>query len=284
MRASHEEGEMAVKIMVFIDGSWLFHNRQHIAEVFDLDHFEIDYGRIPPVIAGHITGFLQTEVDVVRTHYYGAIPVNKPGFNPAKQQTFFNYLASRCFFETEIYDIDFRHDPSSRPKEKCVDIALASAMLYFAAVPNAYDIAVLLAGDLDYLPVIRRVRSLGKRTLLVALKEVGTYFPTSKILLESPNLFDLPHLFLDDHLEEIRLKRETVSRPCETCGRVERTTWPGDVFYCTSCRNRHQAMRKRTCDTCGKIEETNWTGQSFYCDECRDAYRGAATPNRGTGP
>lgn len=264
---------MTLKIMVFIDGSWLFHNRQHITEVFDLDDFEIDYARIPRIIASHITHHLNTSVDVVRTHYFGSIPVNKPGFNPTKQQMFFNYLAERCFFETEIYDIDFRHDPSSRPKEKCVDLALAASVLYHAAIPHAYDVAVLLAGDLDYLPMIRRVRSLGKRTLLVALKEIGSYFPTSKTLLEASNLFDLPHLFLDDNLDEIRLKRTSTTRKCDSCGKTERTTWAGDVFYCTSCRNRHNMMRKRTCDTCGKIEDTNWTGQSFYCNECREQYR-----------
>lgn len=264
---------MALKTMVFIDGSWLFHNRQHLSEVIDAEYFEIDYARIPRVIARHIGRHFRMAVDVVRTHYFGAIPVNKPGFNPAKQQMFFNYLAERCFFETEIYDIDFRHDPSSRPKEKCVDIALAASMLYYAARGDGYDIAALLAGDLDYLPMIRRVRLLGKRTLLVALKEIGTYYPTSKRLLESPNLFDLPHLFLDDHLEEIRLKRTVAMRQCDNCGNTERTTWTGDAFYCVACRSRHTTMRKRTCDTCGKEEETHWTGQAFYCDECRKQYR-----------
>ena len=107
-------------------------------------------------------------------------------------------------------------------------------MLYYAARGDGYDIAALLAGDLDYLPMIQRVRLLGKRTLLVALKEIGTYYPTSKRLLETPNLFDLPHLFLEDHLEEIRLKRTAVMRRCDNCGNTERTTWTGDAFYCVA--------------------------------------------------
>jgi len=59
-----------------------------------------------------------------------------------------------------------------RPRRSCVDVALATKMLYFAALPAAYDVAVLVTGDQDYVPVVRAVRSLGKRTMLASFLEV----------------------------------------------------------------------------------------------------------------
>ena len=155
----------------------------------------------------------------------------------------------------------------------------AASMLYHAAIANAYDIAVLLAGDLDYLPLIQRVRLLGNSTLLVALKEAGRYYPTSKRLMEESNLFDLPHLFLDDNLEQIRLKRTAAARQCDNCGKSEKTTWAGDLFYCTACRTptRHDAqtdLRRLWQNRGDQLDRA-----VFYCNECRESYR----TNRGGG-
>jgi len=40
------------------------------------------------------------------------------------------------------------------PQEKCIDIALAVEMMHFATVPGAYDLAVLLSGDKDFMPAM----------------------------------------------------------------------------------------------------------------------------------
>jgi uncharacterized LabA/DUF88 family protein len=37
-------------------------------------------------------------------------------------------------------------------QEKCVDISLAVEMLSLATVPDAYDIAVIITGDKDFIP------------------------------------------------------------------------------------------------------------------------------------
>jgi len=258
--------------MVFIDGSWMYHNRQQILEAFQTEDFDIDYQKIPFIIERHLREQTEKEFDIVRTHYFGSIPINKPGFDSGKQDAFYKYLADKCFFETEIYNIDFRNDPSCRPKEKCVDIALASSMLFNAAMPGSYDVAALVVGDVDYLPVIRRVRSLGKRSLLVGLKKVEGHYPTSNKLISEPCLFDFPPLFLDDHLEEIRLHREQILRRCMNCRKTENTTWAGKEFYCVQCRAQN-TRRIRICDTCSKEEETSWNKDYFYCAECRGEYR-----------
>ncbi len=33
---------MTMKIMIFIDGSWMYHNKQHIMEAFNTEDFDID--------------------------------------------------------------------------------------------------------------------------------------------------------------------------------------------------------------------------------------------------
>jgi uncharacterized LabA/DUF88 family protein len=51
--------------------------------------------------------------------------------------------------------------PSGDRKSKGVDIALTTDMLTHA-FQNHFDVAILLAGDSDYVPLVGRVKSLGK--------------------------------------------------------------------------------------------------------------------------
>jgi uncharacterized LabA/DUF88 family protein len=52
------------------------------------------------------------------------------------------------------------------PWEKCVDTQMAVEMLHYATVPNAYDVAVLLTGDKDFLPAMTRTRQKGRKKLV----------------------------------------------------------------------------------------------------------------------
>ena len=55
-------------------------------------------------------------------------------------------------------------------QEKCVDIALAVEMMHYATTPGAYDVAVLLTGDKDFMPAMVRTRQRGKRVALAAFR------------------------------------------------------------------------------------------------------------------
>jgi uncharacterized LabA/DUF88 family protein len=55
------------------------------------------------------------------------------------------------------------------PQEKCVDISLAVSMLYNAVV-GAYDIAVILTGDKDFIPAMEKTRTIGKRVALCSIR------------------------------------------------------------------------------------------------------------------
>ena len=126
---------MSVKTMIFIDGSWLYHSRQALFESLGEESgFEIDYKRIPDIIAHQIANVLDSEVDVVRTNYFGTIPVNKQGYNPTKQKAFYEFLAMQCAYDTEILEIDFRREPEAHPDDKWVNVSLAAAMVHLSLI------------------------------------------------------------------------------------------------------------------------------------------------------
>jgi len=266
---------MSVKTMIFIDGSWLYHSRQALFESLGEESgFEIDYKRIPDIIAHQVANVLDSEVDVVRTNYFGTIPVNKQGYNPTKQKAFYEFLAMQCAYDIEILEIDFRREPDASPDDKWVNVALASSMTYLASLPGAFDMAVLVAGSADYIPLLRRVRAMGKRVQIVSMNNIDGKSLCSASLLTTPGIQDMPPIFLDEHSQQIRLVREEQARACKNCGRSEVTTWAGPEFFCSNCRTEHR-KQVRTCDTCGKEEETTWDKPFFYCTECRGKHRGA---------
>ena len=263
---------MPLKTMIFVDGTWLYHSRQILFDVLGADGFEIDYKRIPEVIADDLGQWQEDRIDIVRTCYFGTLPINKPGCNPSKQKAFYDFLAFHCGYDTEIIDVDYRRDPGARPDERSVGVALASAMVYYASLPGVFDVATLVAGDSEYIPLLRRVRAMGKRTQLVALTNTATRTPTSTLLQTESGVLDFPPVFLDDHAQNLRLVREEQTRVCKICGKDELTTWAGPDFFCSICRNEHR-KQVRTCDACGREEETTWDKPFFYCTQCRKEYR-----------
>jgi hypothetical protein len=235
---------MPLKTMIFVDGTWLYHSRQILFDVLGADGFEIDYKRIPEVIADDLSQWQEDRIDIVRTCYFGTLPINKPGCNPSKQKAFYDFLAFHCGYDTEIIDVDYRRDPGARPDERSVGVALASAMVYYASLPGVFDVATLVAGDSEYIPLLQT----------------------------EPGVLDFPPVFLDDHAQNLRLVREEQTRNCKICGKDELTTWAGPDFFCSICRNEHR-KQVRTCDACGREEETTWDKPFFYCTQCRKEYR-----------
>ena len=267
---------MSVKAMIFIDGSWLFHNLSHLRDIFNDPNYVINYKSLPQIIAQHLSKEVGENIDIVRTNFFGAIPINKPGFDPAPQQNFFTFLEKDCHYAMEIHDIDFKHHNDIQPQEKCVDVALATSMMMYACIANSFDIAVLVAGDLDYKPLLMRTRLMGKRTMLVAMRSFPDYAPSNEKLLNDFSLFDYDVMYLDDYLEELRLVREKKLRTCDSCGEKMFTYWEGKQFYCPNCLRDFGDKERpsiRTCRACGREVETTWKGDVFYCNNCRDKYR-----------
>lgn len=106
-------------------------------------------------------------------HYYN-VPINQKevpeGY--AKQQRFFSRLGNIPYFTLHLGRLVKRVKTEICPAcktefqkiihtEKGVDIQIASHMSVYA-YDNAYDVAILVSGDGDFVPVVEEVKRFGK--------------------------------------------------------------------------------------------------------------------------
>lgn len=243
------------KIMLFIDGSWLYANTARLSEAFGRADFKVDFGKLPRVLAEEVGRQLgATDIDVVRTYLFGSIASNfdmRDIEAVERRQDFFDMLKEEYHYEVEIYPVNYMgkrlrktdRDPSDpfEPKEKCVDISLATSMLYFAAIPYAYDIAIAVLGDQDFKPVLQHVRRLGKRVAIASIK--GSCTPDYGDPKDEARVKDFDIIWLDDLLHKLELKYEPHLLACESPShkgpREVLTTFhprKGQKFYCDACR------------------------------------------------
>lgn len=178
------------RTMVFIDGGYF----RRILE----DHFgggiKDNPGKISEAIAqiaSQIIGLSvipHSRLEIIRIYYYdGLEQANEPEYQ--ERLAFFQKLHSSftyCPFELK-YGRLIKSEKDG-PRQKGVDVLLSVDMVV-KAFQDHYDIAVLIAGDDDFLDAVRIVKDLtGKRV-------IGVFRPkgTSPRLIES---FDirLPHL------------------------------------------------------------------------------------------
>jgi cold shock CspA family protein/uncharacterized LabA/DUF88 family protein len=246
---------LMAKIMIFIDGSWLYASNPKLADSYGKPDYHVDFGRLPRVLAAEIGRQLgSSEVDVVRTYLFGSYAANydlRDDDSAQRRLDFFSTLKEEYHYEVEIFPINFRgrrlrkadRDPtdSFEPKEKCVDISLATSMLYYAAIPYAYDIAIAVLGDQDFKPVFQHVRRLGKRVAIASIK--GCCSPELADPRDEGQLNDFDVIWLDNLLQQLEFKYERQQRTCESpYHKGDRKVWTtfrprkGQKFFCEDCR------------------------------------------------
>lgn len=257
-------GEVIVaKAMVFIDGTWLYSNVPKLCETYAQPGFRIDFGKLPNLLCDQLYEMMTDEgVDLVRTHLFGSYAAS---YDPRdaeavqRRRDFFEMLGSEHRYDVDLYPVDFRgrrlrradrepNDPF-RPEEKCVDVALASTLLYFAAVPNAYDVALVVAGDQDLKPALKMARRLGKRVAIASIRgSCATAFIEDR---EPEHAKDFDVIWLDDHLAALELKYERIQLACESpLHEGERLVWTtfhprkGQRFFCPECQARFTRQRE----------------------------------------
>ena len=91
-------------------------------------------------------------------------------------------------FAPEVFKKDKKEE-----KAKGVDIALARDFLGHA-FQNNYDVAVLVAGDGDYVPLVQEVKRLGKTVYLEFFKNYGL---NEELYLASDSYFEMEQFFVD---------------------------------------------------------------------------------------
>ncbi|MDH4184884.1 MAG: NYN domain-containing protein [Nitrospinota bacterium] len=258
------------KINVFIDGTWLYSNLRHLAKESNLPGFHIDYGILPRAIANELAeknglGHLE----LVRTFLFGSYPINYNLMDEdraRKRKDFFTMLREDYHYDVEAFPIDYAErrilhddreadDPFS-PREKCVDIALASTMLYYASIPSAFDIAVAVVGDKDYFPLFQKVRQLGKRVAIISIRQSCAKMYSDR--QDPKKLKDFHIIWLNDMIQKIAWTPVEVSVECRSPlhegSRMTTTTMRlrnGQPYFCDVCRakfaeQKEEQMREYT--------------------------------------
>jgi len=144
------------RLMIFIDGQNLFYGCNSYQK-----GFVWDYDKFISVLAN-----LMPNRKLIQVYYHSSIaPVdpNRAGDDVRyrKQQMFYNVLRQKC--KTEIKETKVQSVPCpncgttfKRPKEKGVDVGLAADLLLYGMTED-YDAAIVVSGDSDYIPVLKKL-------------------------------------------------------------------------------------------------------------------------------
>lgn len=161
---------------------------------------------------------LSRDGEIWQTYFFAA--VNDP---PRYSQTaFYRRLKEKLRWETIIFPLGSRTtrcwDCGATRRvhtEKGVDVAIATKMLTHAIV-RAFESAILVSGDKDYLETVRTVKNFGLRVEIVSFRASLS----GELAAES----SAPVVFLDDLRSEIELfKPDTEAESLTTSEEEEKT-------------------------------------------------------------
>ena len=183
----HADYSNVTRVFVFIDGSNVWHGQHHYSEAQGRKLL-LDYDKLVKHLANGR--------EVRRTIYYCSVPDR-----PDNSQVKFNeYLRNIGFLVIEK-KLKERIDSTtgmSIKSEKGLDVSLAVDLLGYAW-EDAYDDAILISGDEDYVGAVQKVMQKGKNVEVVAFR--GSL--SSRLRQECRN-----PTYIDDLVGIIRLDRK----------------------------------------------------------------------------
>lgn len=143
------------KTICFIDNANIFHGQQEAG-------WRIDWRKF--------TAYLDREGEIWQTYLFAS--EHDP---PRPEETsFYQFLKEQLRWEIVVYPLGKRTVCCSNcnfkevlPAEKGVDVGLATKMLMLA-INQAFETAILVAGDRDYLETVKYVKGMGLRVEIIA--------------------------------------------------------------------------------------------------------------------
>jgi len=137
------------RVMIFIDGSNLYHCLKNFFRRTDID-------------IGKLCNRLLDKRRLVRIYYYNAkVGLKEEPQRYRDQQAFFASVSAIPYSELRLGRLVYYNWPNTPPYEKGVDIQLATDMVTHS-FKNNYDVAVLVASDTDYVGALQSVKDNGK--------------------------------------------------------------------------------------------------------------------------
>lgn len=119
-----------------------------------------NYG-VSRIIYKNLVEVLARRYKIIRGYYYDGAPHKKE--RTVEKERFFESLR-QAGITLRLKEIDFARP---NPSQKGIDIYLTTDMISLA-FENAYDVAVLLSGDGDYVALIDLVKSKGKKVVVMS--------------------------------------------------------------------------------------------------------------------
>jgi len=137
------------RVMIFIDGSNLYHSLKNFFRRTDID-------------IGKFCSKLLDKRRLIRIYYYNAKVGQKEEPERYKdQEKFFAGITAIPYTELRLGRLVYNNWPGTPPYEKGVDIQLATDMITHS-FKNNYDVAILVAGDNDFVGALQAVKDNGK--------------------------------------------------------------------------------------------------------------------------
>jgi uncharacterized LabA/DUF88 family protein len=152
---------MAERVMIFIDGSNLYHSLKHHFKRTDLD-------------IGKFCQKLLRRRQLIRIYYYNAkVGQKEEPDRYMAQQSFFAGVNAIPYAELRLGRLVYNNWPSTPPYEKGTDVQLATDMITHN-FKNNYDVGILVAGDNDYVGAVQAVKDNGKHVEIALFGQEGT--------------------------------------------------------------------------------------------------------------
>lgn len=196
-----------LKVMLFIDGTWLYYSIFErpkkacpISQQYDTASrpwyttHKVDWAAIPSLVAECLT---QQEQKSGWTQQPRTVSIERAFcFTSYKKDTSPTSNRVRMFEDMKDANYDVFIMDTMGPGEKCVDIQLAVEMMHYATIPDAYDVAVLISGDKDFLPALLRTRQKARNVALVSMRTA-----CNRALYETPNALDYDVIWMEDYID-----------------------------------------------------------------------------------
>ena len=211
----------AAKLMVLIDGTWFYDSlikgcnanvANHMSNIYgpnwNVTH-RLDYKKLLLSIEHHLRKYTHSEVKTVRTAVFIAADNTALSASSTDRVQMLEDMTASEFDITSL---------QSSGSSNCVDVALATEMLYMAAVPNALDVACLVTGSPDLAMSMQKTRLRGKTVCLVSIRSCSpTAAPSFPTLVDTSDpaaaCVDVPIFWLEDHLHEFVTAYPFFARP-----------------------------------------------------------------------
>lgn len=247
-----------LRAMMFIDGRWLttVGNRALSQTLNETTFFQFDFDGLLNAVQDKLGGGF----DITRKFYFSSVMTRLHPLDEAAveeklylSELLHARLRDRHHFDVILGEVDYKRRLRLRKEDRQkgereptnpVPISLTTELLFNAALPGAFDIAIFLVGDPHYRRVMEATRRLGKRVALVSIREAcdeSLYKPGDFKSID----WDVTWLDDEDVINQIELKPERKKVACSSALHTgPREVWTTELFptdgdyYCEPCRTK----------------------------------------------